>query len=282
VTTIGLAIIARDEADNLPALLASVAGAFDSVVLADTGSTDATVQVFEEWATVADLPRGWRVESFPWCDDFAAAREFADSLLTSDWRAYADADDELRGAEHLRSLVASAPPEVACLAFDYENDRQRGPRVRLTRRGWTCWEGRAHAVPVLMRPGLVGVVPAEVAAWVHRRSDWTASDERDRRILAAWLRDEPDNPRALSLAGIDALRRDQRGEAVQFFRRYLDHPRMRAALGPAATLRASQALDRLDTGSDEATLSVLFGLPLTDFAVADAIGQHDERGDDSR
>ncbi len=249
----------------LPGLLASIAGAFDSVVLADTGSQDATVRVFEEWAEAADLPRGWRVESFPWCDDFAAAREFADSLLMTDWRAFADADDELRGAEHLRSLVASAPPEVACLAFDYENDREPGPRVRLTRRGATVWDGRAHAVPVLARPGGVATVAPEVAAWVHRREDWSASDERDRRILAAWLRDEPDNPRALALTAADALRRDERGEAVEFFRRYLDHPRTRAALGPAGVHRASQALDRLRDGAAEGDElpTILFGTAST-------------------
>ena len=39
--TVGLAIIARDEADTLPGLLESVRGAFDQVVLCDTGSTDA-------------------------------------------------------------------------------------------------------------------------------------------------------------------------------------------------------------------------------------------------
>lgn len=264
--TLGLAIIARDEADTLPGLLASVAGAFDSVVLADTGSTDGTVQVFEKWATAADLPRGWRVESFPWCDDFAAAREFADSLLRTDWRAFADADDQVRGAEHLRSLVAAAPPEVACLAFDYENDREPGPRVRLTRRGATRWDGRAHAVPALVRPGGVAAVAPEVAAWVHRREDWTASDERDRRILAAWLRDEPDNPRALALTATDALRRDDQDTAVAFLRRYLDHPRTRGALGPTGHLRASQALDRLEAGQAEgdAVLTILFGIATVD------------------
>jgi glycosyltransferase involved in cell wall biosynthesis len=260
--TLGLAIIARDEQDSLPRLLSSVAGAFDSVALADTGSTDATVQVFEEWAGAADLPRGWRVESFPWCDDFAAAREFADSLLETDWRAFADADDELRGAGHLRSLVAAAPPEVACLAFDYENDREPGPRVRLTRRGATRWDGRAHAVPVLVRPGGVAAVAPEVAAWVHRREDWTASNERDRRILTAWLRDEPDNPRALALTATDALRRDERGQAVDLLTRYLDHPRTRTALGPTGHLRASQALDRLRDGAtgDDMLPTILFGV----------------------
>jgi glycosyltransferase involved in cell wall biosynthesis len=259
--TLGLAIIARDEADTLPDLLASVAGAFDQIVLADTGSEDDTVRVFEEWATAADLPRGWRVESFKWCDDFAAARNFADSLLTTDWRAFADADDRVRGVGHLRSLVASAPPEVACLAFDYEGDREPGPRVRLTRRGATVWDGRTHAVPVLVRQGGVATVPAEVAVWVHRRGDWSASDERDRRIITDWLCDEPDNPRALALAAADELRRGRRRRAATFFRRYLGSPRTRATHGPAGIDRARQALARFKKGDTrtETVDAILFG-----------------------
>jgi len=48
--TVGLAIIARDEQDDLPQLLASVEGHFDQVALLDTGSKDDTVGVFLRWA----------------------------------------------------------------------------------------------------------------------------------------------------------------------------------------------------------------------------------------
>jgi hypothetical protein len=246
--TLGLAVIAKDEGENLPCLLASVEGAFDRVALADTGSEDDTIRVFTEWAERQDLPLGYEVGAFDWCDDFAAAREFADSLLDTDWQAFADADDELRGAGHLRGLAVGAPPEVACLAFEYPGDWSPGPRVRLTRRGATRWEGRAHAVPVLTRPGAVATVPPEVAVWVHGRTDWAASDERDRRILAAWLREEPDNPRALALSGMDELRRGDHGRAADAYARYLDCAFTRRALGPERLATAQRALGRLRSG----------------------------------
>jgi glycosyltransferase involved in cell wall biosynthesis len=205
--TIGLAVIAKDEADSLPRLLASVVGAFDQVVLADTGSTDRTVEVFKEWAEAQDLPLGHRVGHFAWRDDFAAARTFADSMLTADWLAFADADDTLIGADELRPLIEEAEAEVGCFAFDYLNDRHTEPRVRLCRRGWTRWYGPAHAIPVLIRPAQVGVVPPEVTAWQHHRTDRTASDERDRRILDAWLEREPDNFRARALLAADEAHR---------------------------------------------------------------------------
>jgi glycosyltransferase involved in cell wall biosynthesis len=208
--SVGLAIIAKDEADSLPRLLESVAGCFDQVALADTGSTDATVEVFTAWAEreAREFPGfTWAVEPFDWRDDFAAARSFADSLLSTDWVAFADADDTLVGADELRPLIAEADPQIGCFAFDYLNDRHAEPRVRLCRRGWTVWYGPAHAIPVLIRPAHVGAVPPGVTAWVHHRTDRTASDERDRRILDAWLEREPDNFRARALKEAEEARR---------------------------------------------------------------------------
>lgn len=210
--SVGLAIIACDEADSLPRLLDSVSGAFDQVALADTGSTDATVEVFTTWAEreAREFPGfTWAVDRFDWQDDFAAARTFADSLLTTDWLAFADADDTLVGADELRPLIEEAKedPHIGCFAFDYLNDRHTEPRVRLCRRGWTCWYGPAHAIPVLIRPANVAAVPPGVTAWVHHRSDRAASDERDRRILDAWLEREPDNFRALALRAAEEARR---------------------------------------------------------------------------
>jgi glycosyltransferase involved in cell wall biosynthesis len=106
--TVGLAIIARDEEASLPRLLQSISGAFDQVVLVDTGSKDGTTKVFEEWArTEAELHPGfrWIVDRFEWIDDFSAARNHADSLLTTDWLVWADADDEISGAENIRAVV---------------------------------------------------------------------------------------------------------------------------------------------------------------------------------
>jgi glycosyltransferase involved in cell wall biosynthesis len=258
--SLGLSLIARDEEANLPRLLASISGAFDQIALADTGSEDRTVEVFEEWAAGQDLPLGWRVGSFDWCDDFAAAREFADSLLATDWRAFADADDTLTGADELRPLVEEVTPDVGCIAFDYlGDDRQDGPRVRLCRRGWTCWYGPAHAVPILVRPAQIVVVPPEVTAWQHHRTDRTASDERDRRILAGWLAAEPDNPRALGLSANDLMRRGERGRAADLLDRYLDSPKIRRALGPRGLDVARRALADLRDGATDAVAPVLFG-----------------------
>ncbi len=62
-------MIVRDEQENLPRCLGSVAGLFDEIVVVDTGSRDRTREIAREF--------GARVFDFVWVDDFAAARNAA-------------------------------------------------------------------------------------------------------------------------------------------------------------------------------------------------------------
>jgi glycosyltransferase involved in cell wall biosynthesis len=200
--SLGLAIIARDEADHLPRLLASVSGAFDQVALLDTGSTDRTVEVFEGWAANQALPLGHRVGGFEWRDDFATARIAADALLETDWLCWADCDETANHATALRGLVGSLPTDAAGIVcgIDPCGDGRWLPRLRIARRGRGEWTGRVHEL--LGIDGPAAQVPPPLCGWVHRRTDWNESDERDRRILTRWLEDEPTNERALYLRSV--------------------------------------------------------------------------------
>ena len=65
-TTLTISLIVRNEEQSLGRCLDSVQGLGDEIVVVDTGSTDGT--------RVVAAGRGARVFDFPWCDDFAAAR----------------------------------------------------------------------------------------------------------------------------------------------------------------------------------------------------------------
>lgn len=106
--TVGLALIVRDEEEMLPGLLASIEGAFDQVVLVDSDSEDRTVEIFRDWCARTGQPHV--VDSFEWIDHFAAKRNHAHSLLTTDWTCWADADDTIVGARHLRPPRRHRPP----------------------------------------------------------------------------------------------------------------------------------------------------------------------------
>lgn len=231
--TLGLAIIARDEEKSLPTLLASIEGAFDRVVLVDTGSKDRTVRVFSDWAHDESNRRleqgasfGWDTKDFAWTDDFSAARNYADSLLTTDWIAWADADDEVEGADQLRGIVANAPDHVVGLVADYDyafdahgNCISHLRRERVVRRGAGRWEGAIHEAQKV--DGDLAAIPPERVKWVHRKVEHGKTSPRNLRALRKWAKREPDNPRVVQYLGSEELGRGNHAAALRHFRRYL-------------------------------------------------------------
>ena len=67
--SVSLTMIVKDEQENLPRCLASIAGIFDEIIVVDTGSTDRTREIAREF--------GAKVFDFVWVDSFAAARNEA-------------------------------------------------------------------------------------------------------------------------------------------------------------------------------------------------------------
>ena len=85
--TISLCMIARNEERVLGDCLASIRPYVDEIILVDTGSTDRTVEIAENFGA-----KGYH---FPWCDDFSAARNVSLSHATGDWVLWMDADDTI-------------------------------------------------------------------------------------------------------------------------------------------------------------------------------------------
>jgi glycosyltransferase involved in cell wall biosynthesis len=110
-------MIVRNEALRLPDTVASIADLADEICIVDTGSTDETVE------TARAL--GCTVGHFPWCDDFAAARNAALELCRLPWILSLDADEIVAEEDHaeLRALV-HAPPQCAYrfVTRNYTND----------------------------------------------------------------------------------------------------------------------------------------------------------------
>jgi tetratricopeptide (TPR) repeat protein len=96
---LSLCMIVRDEQEMLGRCLASVAKAVDEILVVDTGSRDATVEIARSF--------GARVIERPWNGSFAEARNASFDAAGGDWLMYLDADEALVGedAERLRSLT---------------------------------------------------------------------------------------------------------------------------------------------------------------------------------
>jgi hypothetical protein len=193
--TLGLSLIARDEERFLPGLLESIDGAFDQVALLDTGSSDRTVEIFTDWASRQSLPLGYAVANFDWIDDFGAARNAAAALLETDWEAWADCDDVIRGATRLRRDVRL----VAQSGGDWLHARyQWAPasppfttRPYACRRGAGTWVGPIHERKVLAGGALpppCAAIAGEPVVWQQRRDHLgPVNGLRDLSILCKWL-----------------------------------------------------------------------------------------------
>lgn len=104
MVTLGLSMIAKNEAHTLRACLESVKGVVSQVVVADTGSTDNTCEIAREF--------GATVISVLWENDFAKSRNAALVPMQTDWVLVLDADEELdrHAAKKIASLIKR--PEV--------------------------------------------------------------------------------------------------------------------------------------------------------------------------
>ncbi len=97
--SLSLCMIVKNEADVLGRALSDARVYADEIIVVDTGSTDGTKAVAREFTD--------KVYDFAWKDDFAAARNFAFSKATCEYRMWLDADDvvPLRSARAIARLM---------------------------------------------------------------------------------------------------------------------------------------------------------------------------------
>lgn len=101
---LSLAMLVRDEAAQIEAALASVAGFVDEMVVLDTGSSDDTVAIARRC--------GATVHSMPWPGDFAPARNRCLELVRGDWVLVLDADERLRPQARQPLLELIGQPDL--------------------------------------------------------------------------------------------------------------------------------------------------------------------------
>lgn len=89
--SIALAMIVKNEEENLERVIESVRGCVDEIHITDTGSTDNTVEVAKRL--------GAHVHHFEWCYDFSKARAASFEPIKTDYILWLDADDVLENRE---------------------------------------------------------------------------------------------------------------------------------------------------------------------------------------
>lgn len=118
-------VIVKNEEKHLPRWLACVQQLADELIVVDTGSEDRTVEIAEAG--------GARVFSFPWRDDFSAAKNFALEQATGKWILFLDADEYFppESISRARSLLEETDRDIRTAGilcrwvnFDEDNGMQ--------------------------------------------------------------------------------------------------------------------------------------------------------------
>jgi tetratricopeptide (TPR) repeat protein len=199
--TLSLCMIVRDEEQMLPRCLAAVAPAVDEIVIVDTGSTDATIEIAKSF--------GAKVIEFPWTGSFSDARNVSFEAATGDWVMYLDADEVLvtEDAEQLRALTGRTWREAFYLVeTSYTGELGDGgaivnnalrvfrnrPEYRFKDR---LHEQIAHTLPTNI-PGRIEQTPVRVTHYGYLGSvrDAKEKSQRNVELLRTQAAESPKTP----------------------------------------------------------------------------------------
>lgn len=126
---ISLCMIVKNEGDSLSQCLKSVRGVVDEIIIVDTGSTDASVQIA--------LSFGAKIIQHPWSGDFAAARNAGLQQAHGQWILVLDGDEELSEESKGELLLCAEHMEYEAFFLRIHNHKgltplhRRSPSIRL-------------------------------------------------------------------------------------------------------------------------------------------------------
>ena len=146
MVSVSLCMIVKNEEDVLERCLESAVDLVDEIIIVDTGSTDRTKEIAGRFTD--------QIYDFPWCDDFAAARNESFSHASMDYCMWLDADDVLLEGDRAAflELKEALDPSVSVVMAPYHTGFDGSGRVtfsyyreRLVKnRAGMAWEGAVH------------------------------------------------------------------------------------------------------------------------------------------
>ena len=215
--SVAAAILVKNEARSILRCLQSISMAVDEIVVIDTGSTDGTIDIVNNFSHP-----NLQLIAHEWQDDFAEARNVGLAAIASDWVIWLDADEYLHEEDvavvreaaglyaSLNEALILRPVVVNLLANHQTSTSYDTSRMFPTHAGLRFW-GRIHEqigsasgdATRFLRPAVRirlyhdGYLP-EIAAQKGKQ-------QRNLRLLEKMVQDTPDDPAAWLFYGRETL-----------------------------------------------------------------------------
>jgi glycosyltransferase involved in cell wall biosynthesis len=140
---LSLSMIVKNEEKYLRDCLESVKGIVDEIIIVDTGSTDKTKKIAEEY--------GASIYDYEWKSDFADARNYALDKSNGDWILYLDADERLSASskDELKRITSAGDKKAYHCRIINIDEKNNKPSVMsyvrlFAKTGGINFEGRIH------------------------------------------------------------------------------------------------------------------------------------------
>lgn len=222
-----LCIIVKNEAHNLKDCILSANGLADEVIVADTGSSDDSVEIARSI--------GARLIQIAWRNDFSWARNKCMELASNEWILFLDADERLRNPSPIRKALLKMPPHVGGIILErrdiYYHHVTRKKSilpslvVRVFRnKSQVKYEGKVHEqiAPSILRNGFTmhAVDHARIDHLLHQQHpDFVAAKQRRYlQLIDESLEEAPSSEWLKFLKAKTLWFMDRAPEATELFR----------------------------------------------------------------
>ncbi len=219
-------LIVKNEESNIERALSWGKDIMWEQIVVDTGSTDRTVELAKK--------AGAKIFSFPWTDDFAAAKNYALEQAKGDWIAFLDADEYLmpEDAKKLYNVLKGLPAgkfdgiSTGCLNLDDEgNISSSATLIRFFRNTLELrYRRRIHEQleSINGRELYIGDLTKDISifhtGYQRKVLDSQAKKGRNRRLILKELEDHPKSCEMLGYMGDECVGDGDYSEAETWYR----------------------------------------------------------------
>jgi glycosyltransferase involved in cell wall biosynthesis len=254
--TVSLCMIVKNEEKNMRGALSSVKPFVNEMIIVDTGSTDKTKELA---STFTD-----KIYDFQWCDDYAAARNFALSKATGKWILFLDGD-ELVPPDTLKHFyeLTQKPELTAVLVpvknvhiptkenpgnFHYSETYRLFRNIPEIRFNGCVHEDISDSLEQLGKVEKVGVIRATQfitnLGFLIKSTDLTSKHEYYGKLLLKEIERNPTNFKPYYEYAVFLLDRGNWDEAEKYYNKSLDlNPSFWMSNNDKAVLRLKRAIN---------------------------------------